>query len=146
MVTADVKPQRLQRIALFDDAASAHATYREIFAGHPILASDRAVISEAHRQALVDFKPDLIIVDLVIAQARDDGYAIVKKISRIPQLRAVPVIVCSKLINETPLGREETEKVLRLPGVKAALGKSPRYPDQEVFFSYLNREVSTSQP
>ena len=55
---------------------------------------------------LIKFSPDLIVTDLLIGQTREDGYKLLKDINRVAETEQVPIVVCSKLINNSPPGQK----------------------------------------
>lgn len=87
-------------------------------------------------QQLTEFSPDLFIVDLVMGSSRNDGYSVLRQLRTDPRLKDIPIVVCSKLINEMAAGLKQRQEVLAL-GAKAALPKFPRYPSSQDFCSYI---------
>lgn len=116
------------RIVIFDDARTARAQYAHDLKGHLLAFCEGTYLDDHLTAKLVEFRPQLMIVDLVLGMSRDDGIDLIKRLRRIGELKDVPIVVCSKLINDTSLGEEVRRKVLTLPGVVAALPKSPHYP------------------
>jgi hypothetical protein len=88
---------------------------------------------------LIEFQPPLMVVDLVLGQSRDDGFDLIMRLRRIHELDRVPIVVCSKLINDTALGQEMRRKATGLRGVVAALSKTP-YPASAVLVSFARRQ------
>jgi len=70
------------------------------------------------------FKPRLIITNF----SEGDYFRIIhliKKIQKGKQTRGILIIVCSLLINDSPLGRKSKENLLNLPGVAGAYPYRP---------------------
>lgn len=118
------------RIAVFDDSKEAIERYETLFKNQNAkLWTFRGSLLTAEFQiALVEFNPQLIVVDLLIGQDREDGYRLIKEISKIKALDGIPIAVCSKLINDSLRGKAEREFCLTSPGVKAVFGKIPDFP------------------
>lgn len=132
------KDSDLIRVAIFDDATVAMDQYKDIFEGRGVrLWTCRGSVLRDVEQSLVSFRPQLIIVDLLIGKAREDGYRLVKDLSRVRELTGVPIAICSKLINEADAGKRERESCLLLPGVKEAFGKVPEFPQIGAFLNLI---------
>ena len=121
-----------KRVAIFDDSEDALKEYRTLFAQERVhLWTSRGSVLRDVEKSLVEFRPQLIIVDLLIGEDRDEGYRLIRDLSRVRALEGVPIAVCSKLINESPAGKKERDACRNLPGVKAAFGKIPEFPEAE---------------
>ena len=92
---------------------------------------DEAVITK-----LQQFKPDLIIVDLVIGESKTEGYQLIEHLQGIENIKDVPIVVCSKLINDSLIGKSEKESMLNTPGVVAAFSKFPDFPSADKFLKH----------
>lgn len=118
------------RIAIFDDSAAAEETYRKLFEGHRIMVK-KTMRVDALKDELLDFAPQLLVVDLVLETSRYDGFDLIRQLREIDELQSVPIVVCSKQIDSSELGRRLAQQVGRLPGVKAVLSKNPYPPARE---------------
>src|SRR2546427_7426947 len=74
---------------------------------------------EKIEQAIIDFHPDLIILDLLLHRDIESGFRVLRKIKESNSLKDIPVVVCSKFIGED---REDKNKKRALEsGAVAAL-------------------------
>lgn len=115
------------RIAIFDDAESSLASYREAFGKgarnvNLHLVNDPMFPDHVARK-LGDFEPDLIIVDLVMGRSRDDGYGLLRKLQAHSRFENIPKIIRSKLIGGSDAGQAEKARAERLPNVIAVMPK-----------------------
>src|SRR5579864_2932282 len=101
------------RVVVFDDSQAAQAVYRRLFkdCGIHLLFIDDSSINDRMRKELLALNPQLLIVDLMLSQSRLDGLQLVRELHRIRELKAVPIVVCSKLISDAP-GAEPMKRVL----------------------------------
>lgn len=60
--------------------------------------------------ALADFKPDLILLDLVMP--RKDGYAFLDELRQMPEFKHTPVIVASNLGQKADMKRARDKDIL----------------------------------
>lgn len=135
-ITGTNNPSPAKRIVIFDDSEEALKRFRKVMEGQNVELRmyKQASVDE---QTLKDFRPQLIIIDLVMGRGREDGYALIKDISQTKSLKGVPIIVCSKLINSSPNGMAEKQLCLELPGVAAAFGKVPNFPSADQLFEWI---------
>jgi CheY-like chemotaxis protein len=131
------------RVVVFDDSQAAQAQYRTLFedCGVHLLFLDDPSINDRVRRELIALDPQLLIVDLILSQSRLDGLNLVRELQSIRELKAVPIVVCSKLILNAP-GAEPMGRVLKMPGVVAALPKTPEYPSAQEFLRYARKSPS----
>lgn len=86
-------------------------------------------------QAIKEFKPDLIILDLRLKRDEDSGFRVLRKLKE-SSLRDIPVVVCSKYIRQPH--DDNWTKAMRY-GAAAALPKIP-FPTLEEFFEATVKE------
>lgn len=86
-------------------------------------------------QAIKQFKPDLIILDLRLKRDEDSGFRVLRKLKE-SSLRNIPVVVCSKYIRQP--NDDNWIKAMRY-GAAAALPKIP-FPKIEEFFNATVKE------
>jgi CheY-like chemotaxis protein len=130
------------RIVVFDDSSDALKRYADVFAEADcdFFKFKSPEISAEVRAALTVLDPDLIIVDLVMGESRKDGYRLIAQLREIPfKGRVPPIVVCSKLITSSSMGRAEKETALEEPGVVAAFGKFPDLPVAEKFLEHARK-------
>src|SRR5215467_13539402 len=61
---------------------------------------------------IVSFNPDLIVLDLLLLEDIRSGFSVLRRIKASLKLNKIPVIVCSKYINDTEHGRQLRTKAL----------------------------------
>ena len=76
-------------------------------------------------------KPDLIIIGIVFGGSSEEGYQLLKKLQAIDNLKEIPVIVCSKLINDSSFGKQVQARCRKFNNVVAMYGKIPSTPSVE---------------
>jgi CheY-like chemotaxis protein len=59
-----------------------------------------------------EFRPDLIILDLLLSEEPESGLRVLRKIKTSQVLGHIPVLVSSKFINSTSSGRKWRAKVI----------------------------------
>ena len=59
-----------------------------------------------------EFKPNLIILDLLLVEDKESGFRVLRKIKESDSLREVPVMVCSKYVDDTETGKELCRKAM----------------------------------
>lgn len=123
------------RIAIFDDSREALSLYEEHFkdASAELLTFTGSSLYPSVLHQLAQFRPQLIIADLLIGGSREDGYRLLDELHSAAEVHGVPVVVCSKFINRSPLGAREAERCKAAPGVKAVFPKFPALPPVEQF-------------
>ena len=132
------------RLVIFDDSSDALRRYAASFAHIAIdyLTIRRPILDQEIQTALVAFQPDLIIVDLVMGSGRDDGYLLIDALQDVRFVSGMPsVVVCSKLITNSPMGEQEKARALKAPGVVAAFSKFPELPSAEQFLQFMRRRT-----
>ena len=82
------------------------------------------------------FHPHLIVVDLFFSRSQSEGIQLVREIHKVDALKTTPIVICSKWINDTPIGCEMRVRCRRIPGVVEAFGKVPDYPDASALLYY----------
>ena len=135
-------PAPTPRIVIFDDSSDAIERYGRVFAevGCDYLTSRQPAINDDFRAALLAFRPDLVIVDLVMGEGRRDGYRLIAEIRDVAFLDGVPpIIVGSKLITHSPMGAAEKAAAESEPGVVAAFGKFPELPTAAQFLAHARQ-------
>ncbi len=65
-------------------------------------------------EEIKEYNPNLVIVDLLFHTSREDGIGLIKRIRRVSNLRDVPIVVLSKLINHSPSGESVRKLCLDL--------------------------------
>lgn len=128
--TTSNKPRFSLKIVLFDDSTDAHFRFIGRMKNLNILLKTfmRPNLGKLEWNQIIDFKPNLIIIDLLFRGDITEGFGLIKKIHNLKDLKKIPLIVCSKYINESHSGKILKEKVISMPGVVAAFGKIPDYP------------------
>lgn len=128
-----------KRIVIFDDSVDALKRFRKKFEGVKVEIQDfrTPFLDEDIHRKLVKFKPQLIIVDLILGGFKEDGYGLIEELQKIDDLKDIPIIVCSKLINDSDLGLAEKEECRKHPGVREAYSKFPDYPSAEEFLKHI---------
>jgi CheY-like chemotaxis protein len=130
------------RIVVFDDSSDALKRYADVFAkvDCDFFKFKNPDISDEIKAALVIVDPDLIIVDLVMGESRKDGYRLIAQLREISfKERIPPIVVCSKLITNSPMGEAEKQNALEEPGVVAVFGKFPDLPVAEKFLEHARK-------
>src|SRR3989339_1016941 len=121
------------RIVLFDDSDAVAEELEELCskAGAPVELHrcPGPTIDASLEGCLVAFRPHLFIVDLLMGSSHNDGMKVMRRLHQIPTLQAVPIVVCSKFITSSDRGRAVQRECMDMPGVVAAYGKIPSYPD-----------------
>ena len=91
-----------KKILLIDDEESITRTLKLFLdrrGGYEVKTENRG----SHAvQAARDFRPDLIVLDIVMPDA--DGGAIAQDLGEDPELKSVPIVFLSALINENEIG------------------------------------------
>ena len=125
-------------VVVLDDSREALELYEELFKDAPVRLKTfrRSELDHEFLQALVKFQPQLFIVDLLLGESRYAGYALIDQIHTAEGLEDVPIVVCSKLINDSLPAQSEKRRCSKLPGVLAALAKFPELPDAKVFLHF----------
>jgi CheY-like chemotaxis protein len=130
-----------KRIVIFDDSRDALRRFREIFSDVDVelLTFTRPTLNLDMQTALIAFQPDLIIAD-VIGTSRMDGLHLFAQLRTVRYISGTPpMIVCSKIITNSPTGQAEKDRILREHGVVAAFGKLPTFPSAEQFLQFIRR-------
>ena len=122
-----------KKIVIFDDSKEALRRFKKKFDGlHVEIKMFRnPFLDESIQKHLIEFEPDIIVVDLILGGFKEDGYNLIRNLREIEILKKVPIIICSKLINASALGEKEKEESLSTPGVVAAYAKFPDFPPSE---------------
>jgi CheY-like chemotaxis protein len=130
------------RIAIFDDSVEALKRFEKKFEGLPveIIKFRSPFLDENIQRQLIEFAPNLIVADLIFGGFKEDGYQLLRNLREIELLKKVPIIICSKLINNSALGEKEKEDSLSTPGVVAAFAKFPDYPSAEEFLKHIKEK------
>jgi DNA-binding response OmpR family regulator len=79
------------------------------------------------QESMIDFKPDLVILDLLLLEETDSGFRVLRQLKDSKTLKNVPVVVCSKFITNDPkdqnrikaLGYGAVEALPKIPFPKA---------------------------
>ncbi len=71
-----------------------------------------------------------------MGRSKEDGYGLIKQIRQIPELQHVPIVVCSKMINDSDAGMAEAKRAEDTDGVVAAYAKAPHYPTAAMFLKH----------
>ncbi len=131
----------MTKVVIFEDAEETLKQYRAIFskADASIQYYRSSRLQEEELQEIKLFKPQLIIVDLLMGNSKMDGYALIRKLQSDSTLRHVPIIVASKFINSSPYGLSETAEASSSPGVVAAISKIPTLPQAAQAFLQFAR-------
>lgn len=132
----------LKKIVIFDDSKDALERFEEKMKGDDVklLKFRSSTIEEPMSQKIKDFNPQLFMVDLLIGDSKINGYQLIRVLNS-GEFKGIPIVVCSKFINETDAGKREKEECLSLPGVVAAFSKFPNFPEKETLFSYIRRDT-----
>ena len=133
----EAKPD-LKKIVIFDDSKDALKRFKEKMKGDDvaILEFRSSSLEEAMSQKIKDFNPQLFMVDLLIGDSKVNGYQLIRVLNS-GEFKGIPIVVCSKFINETDAGKREKEECLSLPGVVAAFCKFPDFPEKQTLLSYI---------
>ena len=120
-------------IAIFDDSSDTLKRYSSILAGKTdsIQTYRTPELTPEIIRSLLHRPPDLIILDLLMGESKEDGYRLLSQLKENRQLSMVPVIVCSKLINSSVTGQEEKLLVESILGAGTAHPKVPDLPSAE---------------
>lgn len=88
----------IKRILVVDDSATERHALRDLLqkAGYDVLSSENG--EDAIRKAR-QMKPDLILMDVVMPGL--NGFQATRAISRDPETKAIPVIMCTSKSQET---------------------------------------------
>jgi CheY-like chemotaxis protein len=132
--------QRNPKIAIFEDSQTAIERYKtEVFGGHSVqlLFFPSSLLPPKDTDRLVEFDPNIIVVDLIMEAGRMDGYTLLDKLVNDSRFGKKPVVVCSKLISSTGPGQEVKDRVLRA-GAKAAFSKIDRFPTYEEIVAQIS--------
>ena len=132
----------LKKIVIFDDSKETLERFEEKMKGDDVklLKFRSSTIEEPMSQKIKDFKPQLFLVDLLIGDSKVNGYQLIR-VLKSGEFKGIPIVVCSKYINETESGKREKEECLSLPGVVAAFRKFPDLPEKETLLSYIREGV-----
>ena len=131
-----------KRIVIFEDSTDALKRFSERLknSGVELLMYKSPRIDDSIKTRLKEFKPQLIVIDLVLGGSREDGYQLLKDIKEVNNLKSIPIVVCSKLINPSPNGQKEKKMCLSIPGVVAAYGKIPNYPSPKELTKWIKED------
>ena len=135
MMTKKTKP----RIAVFDDSKEALRRFAGKFENTEVeLQMFRSpLLNDYHLKILKEFKPNLIVVSLIMGGFREDGYNLIRDIRKSGVCKDASFVVCSKLINNSELGLKERKQCMHTPGVVAAYSKFPDYPPAGEILGYV---------
>jgi CheY-like chemotaxis protein len=135
MMTKKTKP----RIAVFDDSKDALRRFAGKFenTGVELQMFRSPLLNDYHLKTIKEFKPDIIVVSLIMGGFREDGYNLIRDIRKSGVCKDASFVVCSKLINSSELGRKEREHCMHTPGVVAAFSKFPDYPSACQILVYI---------
>lgn len=113
------------KVAIFDDSADFAYRFEAQFQaeGAECLLFFDPLLDQSVEHELVNFRPDLIVTDACFGESREEGIRLIRCFQRIASLRTVPIIVITKLINDSPMGKAFAVEISRFPGVIAALPK-----------------------
>ena len=116
----------MAKILLVEDDLTLLEMYQTKFdmEGHEVRT---AVNGEECLQILDDFRPDLILLDILMPKV--NGFHVLKEIKKHPELRQIPVILLTNLGEAEVDMNEELAKAL---GVNDYLIKSRHTPDEVV--------------
>lgn len=118
-------------VVIFDDATEALDRYENLFKESSVKLT-KFRLPRVEREGLRKANPDLVIVDLLMGNSREDGFLLLGKLLRVPELAGVPIVVCSKFVN--PGGDDVTRNLIEA-GAVAAYGKYPM-PDAKTFLHH----------
>lgn len=115
------------RVVLFDDCETAKEEFEDLWAEVgtriQLLWLPRPRIDMSVQQELLSFRPDLFVIDLMMGRSDRDGLDIIRRLQNIPELREVPIVVCSKFVNSSTQGQQLEAECSALPGVARVYGK-----------------------
>ncbi len=133
------KKEDPKRIVIFDDSRQALERFKDKMkkSNVEILSFRNSQWDETLSKKIQEFKPQLFVVDLLLGESKEDGYKLIKDIGKARLFQNIPIVVCSKLINETEKGKREKEECLGAPGVVAAFSKFPDFPPAEEILKYI---------
>lgn len=97
---------------------------------------------EKIEEAIREFNPALIILDLRLTRNNDSGFRVLRKLKESVWLSDIPVVVCSKFITKDSADRNR--KMAMAYGADAALPKVP-FPKAESFLSHARSIEAKSQ-
>jgi response regulator RpfG family c-di-GMP phosphodiesterase len=135
MMTKKTKP----RIAVFDDSKDALRRFAGKFENTEVELQmfRNPLLNDYHLKTLKEFKPDIIVVSLIMGGFREDGYNLIRDIRKSGVCKDASFVVCSKLINSSELGHKEKKQCTHTPGVVAAFSKFPDYPSADQILVYI---------
>ncbi|HEV2883105.1 MAG TPA: hypothetical protein VGX24_17685 [Pyrinomonadaceae bacterium] len=84
-------------------------------------------------QAIDEFDPDLIILDLLLTRDEESGFRVLRRLKESALLKDIPVVVCSKLISRGSDDKNRQRAELYNPA--AVLPKIP-FPEAQEFLNY----------
>jgi len=132
----------INKIVIFEDSQEAIDRFKSKFefANVEIISFRNPLLNDEIIEKISKFSPHLIVVDLILGGFKDDGYNIISELQGNKIFRLIPIIVCSKLINDSDIGKKEKRECMELSGVKAAFSKFPDYPDAEEFLKIIKMD------
>lgn len=134
------KINKIFNIVVIDDSKDALQNYAKIFNGsqHDLKMFCRPSIDQNTKKILINYKPNLFIIDLLMGKGHEDGYDTIRELQEIEPLKEVPIIIVSKFISNTIKGGKIKEECENLPGVVNVYSKYPHYPSLQDIIMNIN--------
>ena len=116
-------------IVVFDNSPDIREEYEEAFRGKPVRVHvfEHAQVDETVCAQILAFRTDLIVLELMAAGSPEAGLRFMQRIASTEALSALPVVVCSRVVLNSPHGREIRRRCASL-GAKGVFGTIPGLP------------------
>lgn len=128
-----------KKVTMIEDSREAQLKFLESIPTNEIVELQAITVDpffdEQIEQAITEFGPDLIILDLRLKRDENSGFRVLRQL-RESSLKDVPIIVCSKYIGAS-LRDPNRVKALNY-GALAALPKSP-FPKLQDFYDPISK-------
>lgn len=129
-----------KKIIIIDDLSSAHKMYKKIFKGKTDIVSLMDAEFRNIQKKIKVTHPDLIILDLFFGANKDEGFRLLRKLKKDPELYKIPIIVCSKYCGF------QTKEEITLKKKALAYGANdaiPKYPEPKAidFLKYIEEKI-----
>jgi len=142
--------EHLPHVMIFEDQDRVIKEYEYIFRGKAICNFQRlSRLNKDLINTILQFKPDLIIVDLRLVPIKEikeySGLRLIRDIRGSDRLPQMVIVVCSKYINPLPDDTYDPETTAALEaGADAAFSKTP-FPTAEQFLKVTKRPIKQTE-